>query len=185
MVEGTNQGNGSLICYEVLVNAPPRKGSVSLSQKFVFLSITFDEQESPGDPNTIPDGHLLLIISGSYGLWLGWDGKRPWCCSMGRGLREGKGFVTSTCLGEGLAKVSWLIGVGLRLVEMQEVDYLFLDVLLIIRWCFKKYIPCARHCAKHFTSILHLTLTTILWVDTTVVLFLLMKKAKLREVKQW
>lgn len=44
----------------------PKKSSVSLSQKSIFLPITFDEQESPGVPNTIPDGQLLLITLGSY-----------------------------------------------------------------------------------------------------------------------
>lgn len=85
----------------------PKKSSVSLSQKSIFLPITFDEQESPGVPNTIPDGQLLLMTLGSYSPWSEWDG-RVWeahCCWMKRGRGEGKGFVNKTCLGESLGKV--------------------------------------------------------------------------------
>lgn len=59
------QGTGSVNAFTVKV--APRKGSVSLSQKSVLPSITFNEQESPGDPNTIPDGQLQLTTLGSYG----------------------------------------------------------------------------------------------------------------------
>lgn len=49
------------------VKATPRKSSVVLSQKSVSLPVPFHEQESPGVPNTIPNGQLLLIPSGPYG----------------------------------------------------------------------------------------------------------------------
>lgn len=144
MVEGTTLGCGGLTgyqrCKRLKVRAALTKGSVSLSQKSAFPSITFNEQESPGDPKTIPDGQLLLMTSDL--MVLDWGGmgrsERPCCCGMRRGLAEGKGFVTGTRLGGRPGKVSRLTSSWLQ-TGGDARGRLFLDVLLITRWSFWKY----------------------------------------------
>lgn len=168
IVEATNPGiwepaklqdmRASQSCKCLRSKGNSQKKQCFFKPKVKFFPYNFWWTRKPRVPNTVSGGQLLLITSGSYGFWIGWD-EKVWEATflldekeIGRGRES---WSTAPAWEKDQLRFHNWSEVGLRWVGMPVADYLFLDLLLITMWYFTKYSPCARHRANTLHA--HLT----------------------------